>query len=57
MAKRIEKGITVEQLAKEVGVTRDMISKIESGTKNPSLKTIKNIGAALGLDFGQLDLF
>jgi len=35
---RIEKNLTQEQLAKEVGVTRQTISLIEKGEYNPSLK-------------------
>lgn len=50
-ARRLEKGMTQEQLAVESGVVRTAISNIESGLAKPSIATAKAIGAALGFDW------
>lgn len=48
--KREEAGLTQEQLADKVGVTRPMITQIERGTKNVTLALAKEIAAALNCD-------
>ncbi len=40
---RISKGMTQQELAKKAGIHQQVISKIEKGTANPSLKTIEKI--------------
>ena len=46
---RIESGnMTQEQLAKKVGISRTMITEIENGNANPSVKVAKKIAAVLG---------
>lgn len=46
---RKKKGITVEELATNVGISQSMISQIENGHTNPSLDTLWNISNYLGV--------
>ena len=49
---RSESGnMTQEQLAKKVGISRTMITEIENGNANPSVKVAKKIAAVLGIDW------
>lgn len=48
---RAEKGMTQEELAAKVGVTRQHIGLIENGTANPSPAVAKAIGKALEFDW------
>ena len=43
--------LTQEQLAKKVGISRTMITEIENGNANPSVKVAKKIAAVLGFDW------
>ncbi|UXR32410.1 helix-turn-helix transcriptional regulator [Staphylococcus simulans] len=45
---RLSKGITITQLSKKTGLSRNAIYKLEDGNTNPSLETIKKI--SYGLD-------
>ncbi len=49
-AYRIARGIEQEELANKIGYTQGYISKIENGAINPSLKALKKIAKALGLE-------
>ncbi len=51
---RIESDVSQEQLANIVGVTRQTISLIESGTYNPSLKLCVDICKALNKTLNDL---
>jgi DNA-binding XRE family transcriptional regulator len=42
--------VTQAELAQAVGVSRPYIASIESGRANPSLRTVEDIAAALGLE-------
>lgn len=46
-AARMAQGITIRELAKLSGVTSSMLSQIERGIANPSIKTLKDIAEAL----------
>lgn len=46
-AKRIEKGLTQEQLGKAVGVSYRAIYQYESGRREPNLKTLRALALAL----------
>lgn len=48
------KGITQETLAERSDLTVSYISKIETGTKNPTITVIKRIAQAMGVDIYQL---
>ena len=43
--------LTQEQLAKMVGISRTMITEIENGNANPSVKVAKKIASVLGFNW------
>lgn len=43
-------GVTQQQLAESVGVSRGYIAKVEHGHANPSLELVERIAAALGIE-------
>jgi len=45
---RLDKKLTQEQLAKKAGVTQNTITRLESGTTNPTVGTINRVAGALG---------
>ncbi len=47
LQKRIQKHITQKQLAKRLGTNQSAVSRLESGTYNPSLKFMKKLAKAL----------
>ncbi len=47
---RIEQNITQEELAKRTGIKQSNISRLESGSYNPSLQFLKKIAKGLGKD-------
>ena len=50
IACRKRKNITQDELAKATGISRPNISRFESGTYNPTLKTMVKIAAALDME-------
>jgi DNA-binding XRE family transcriptional regulator len=53
-AYREHQALTQQQLADKAGVSRVMISEIESGKKDGSIKTIKALAKALNVDIDDL---
>ena len=51
---RVEKGLTQEALALDVGTERSHISALERAEKGPSLTTIFRLADALGISAGDL---
>src|ERR1700744_5989647 len=51
---RLEKGLTVEALAAAAGLDKGFLSRLERGTKRPSVETVLRLSAALGVPVGQL---
>jgi len=45
---REESGMTQQQLSEATGINRSDISKLENGSANPSLRTMKRIAEGLG---------
>lgn len=45
--KRLEKGMTQEQLAEIIGTKQTAISRLESGNYNPSLHFLRKVARAL----------
>ena len=45
---RIERGLTQQQLAEQVGTTQSSIARLESGKTKPSLSFLERVVAALG---------
>ena len=48
-AARKEKGLTQQQLAEITGIQQADISRLENGTGNPSLRTLKRLAAGMGM--------
>lgn len=46
---RIEQNLTQKELAMRTGINQADISKLENGTKNPSLKLLKKLANGLGM--------
>ncbi len=44
-----ESGCTKERLAEAAGISKGNISKLENGTANPSLRTLKRLAAGMGM--------
>jgi len=53
-AERLKKGISQEELGFEAGYHRTYVSFLERGLKNPTLSTIMDIAATLGLQASDL---
>ena len=51
--RRLEKQLTLQEIAKEVGVSWQSLSYYETGERTPSVPTAKRIGAFLGFDWAQ----
>jgi transcriptional regulator with XRE-family HTH domain len=51
---RLEKGLTVEALAAAAGLDKGFLSRLERGTKRPSVETVLRLSAALDVPVGQL---
>jgi DNA-binding XRE family transcriptional regulator len=45
--KRMEKGLSQEELAERIGTRQSAISRLESGRYNPSFKILRKIAQAL----------
>ena len=46
---RTQQNITQEELSKRTGITQADISRIERGTRNPSLAMVKRLAKGLGM--------
>ncbi len=46
---RKEKGLTQKQLSELTGISQADISRIENGTRNPSLEMIKRLATGMGM--------
>lgn len=46
---RISQNLTQKELAARTGINQSDISKLENGTKNPSLKLLKRLAAGMGM--------
>jgi XRE family transcriptional regulator, regulator of sulfur utilization len=51
---RAEKGVSLEALAGDAGISKNMLSLIERGEGNPSWSTVQGIAGALGISISQL---
>ena len=49
VAARQEQHLTQQELAERTGIDRSDISKLENGSANPSLRTLKRLAAGLGM--------
>ncbi len=46
--KRTQRGLTQHQLASRIGTKQPVISRLEQGTYNPSIKFLQRVADALG---------
>jgi len=51
---RLERGLSQERLALEMGLHRTYVSQLERGVKSPTLRTIWRLSRFLGIDPSQL---
>jgi transcriptional regulator with XRE-family HTH domain len=51
---RLNKGLTQQQLADNIGVSRQQIVKWESGERNPKLSALKKLAKVLECDLMEL---
>jgi transcriptional regulator with XRE-family HTH domain len=51
---RKARGLTLEELAKQCGLTKGYLSRIENGRQTPAVSTIQGIAAALDTDIADL---
>ena len=51
---RTEQGDSLEALASQAGITKNMLSLIERGEGNPSWRTVQGIAGALGISVSDL---
>lgn len=42
-------GLTQQQLAEKIGIAQADISKLENGSANPSLRTLRRLAAGMGM--------
>jgi ribosome-binding protein aMBF1 (putative translation factor) len=47
--KRIERGLSQKELARKIGTKQSAISRLESGTYNPTIAFLQKVGKALGV--------
>jgi transcriptional regulator with XRE-family HTH domain len=47
---RRRKGLSQEELALDAGMKRSYVSDLERGTRNPSIKALARLAAALGVE-------
>ena len=50
MEGRQANNLTQEQLAEATGINQANISRLENGTANPSLRTLKRLAAGMGME-------
>jgi transcriptional regulator with XRE-family HTH domain len=51
---RAERSLTIAQLAEKAGVSSGMISQIERGTTNPSIRTLQRLRTVLGANLWEV---
>lgn len=54
---RVASNLTQEELAKQVGVRRETILRLEAGKYNPSLKLAVDISRAVGMPIESIFVF
>ena len=47
---RLSQNLTQKELAERTGIDQGDISKLERGTRNPSLKLLKRLADGMGMD-------
>src|SRR3954451_1620733 len=53
-ARRAARGISVSELAREAGLSKTILARIEAGAGNPSMETLWRVSQALQVPLGSL---
>jgi len=53
-ARRVEKGLSINELARQAGVAKSNLARLEAGDGNPSLETLWALSDALGINVREL---
>jgi transcriptional regulator with XRE-family HTH domain len=53
-ARRIERGISLRELARRIGVSASFVSRVENGHCPPSVDTLRAIASELDISAGRL---
>ena len=53
---RQSKGMSLDQVAEQTGVSKSMLAQIEKGTANPSLGVLGKITSGLRIEYGRVFL-
>ena len=53
-ALRVERGLTQEELCERAGISVDAVSRIEGGSRVPTLETLERLAHALGVGVADL---
>jgi transcriptional regulator with XRE-family HTH domain len=48
--KRVARGVTLEALAHDVGLSYSYVGELERGRRNPTLRVVEKLAKALGAD-------
>lgn len=51
---RVDKGLTIVELARRSGISMEYISRLESGIRRPSAAILKILASALDVEYAQL---
>lgn len=52
---RLDEKLTQAELASRAGVTKDTIAMLESGTANPTIRTVNRVARAVGKELRLVD--
>ncbi|WP_299397420.1 helix-turn-helix domain-containing protein [Pelagibius sp.] len=53
-ARRLEKGLSINELARQAGVAKSNLARLEAGDGNPSLETLWALSDALGINVREM---
>lgn len=52
---RIDKELTQDEVAKKAGLSRTVITRLESGTTNPTISSVNRVAKVLGKEVGLIN--
>lgn len=53
-SRRLERGLSQEQLSEKAGLDRTYVSSLESGKRNPAFSTLIKLASALEVELAEL---
>lgn len=51
---RLRRGLTVKELAAQIGITPAALNHIENGSRNPAITTLRDLAEAFGIPVSEL---